>query len=190
MHSSFFQFSILGLKWNVIPGERWHLFFRHLHLQTNSGRHSPSYPLCAKGSFYLNKQSESEAVHLLLSTANICSKILGAFLPTLHWDHFASNSVRDYVPSDSRANAPSVRAASIVKQRKSWLHTECWKKYNSFIVTLARLGFPFIEKLQYKIFLHQLKLNPLLQELKFYHRHHNIRNGARSRSSSIQLTSS
>lgn len=71
------------------------------------------------------KQSESEAAHLLLSTANVFSKILGPFLPNLrvwhhgslvrHWDHFASIIIRDYVRSDSRTNAPSVRAASVVK---------------------------------------------------------------------------
>jgi hypothetical protein len=140
--------------------------------------------------FYPSKQSESEAVHLLLSTANICSKILGAFLSTLHWDHFASNSVRDYVPSDSRANAPSVRVASVAKQRKSWMHTECWKAIQSFHCNTSAFRFSIHRKAIVQIFLHQLKLNLLLHEPKFCHRHHNIRNGARSRSSSIQLTSS
>jgi len=78
-----------------------------------------------KALFTWVKQSESEAVHLLLSTVNVCSKILGSFLPNLRvchhgslvrqWDHFASIIVRDYVRSDSRTNAPSVREASVVK---------------------------------------------------------------------------
>jgi hypothetical protein len=100
------------------------LFVVTIFRLTVGASHLPT--LCVlKTLFTWIKQSESEAVHLLLSTANVCSKIPGAFLPTLrvhdhgslvrHWDHFASIIVRDYVPSDSRTNAPSVRATSVVK---------------------------------------------------------------------------
>lgn len=78
-----------------------------------------------KALFYLGKTVGEWSCPYTSSTANVCSKILGTFLPTLrvyhhgslvrHWDHFASIIVREYVPSNSRTNAPSVRAASVIK---------------------------------------------------------------------------
>jgi hypothetical protein len=104
----------------MIPSRRW-LLFRHHHLQTNTGSHSPSYPLCAKGSFCLGKtvgewSCPSTSIYcqcLQQNTWGFSSN--SSCVPSWLWDHFASIIVRDYDPSDSRTSAPSVRAASVVK---------------------------------------------------------------------------